>query len=102
MIGDTIIGRTTFSSTPLTQCTVLADASAAPTSPPISACDEDEGRPTYQVMKFQAIAPSRAARTTAMPVAPAGASMIDEAMVTATPVDSSAPTRLATAATVRA
>ena len=36
----------------------------APTRPPISACDELEGMPKYQVIRFQAMAPARAASTT--------------------------------------
>ena len=43
---------------------VPALATAAPTSPPISACDEDDGMPYYQVMRFQAIAPISAPNTT--------------------------------------
>src|SRR6185437_201481 len=39
-------------------------AIAAPAYPPINACDELEGMPKYQVMRFQAIAPSSAARMT--------------------------------------
>ena len=34
---------------------------AAPTTPPISACEELDGSPKYQVMRFQAIAPIRPA-----------------------------------------
>ena len=36
-----------------------AAANAAPTTPPISACDELDGSPKYQVIRFQAIAPTR-------------------------------------------
>ena len=36
----------------------------APTMPPISACDELDGMPQYQVSKFQLIAPSSAAAMT--------------------------------------
>ena len=35
----------------------------APASPPIRAWDEDVGRPENQVIRFQAIAPTRAPRT---------------------------------------
>src|ERR1700749_2789619 len=35
-----------------------------PTSPPIRACELDDGSPKYQVMMFQAIAPTRPANTT--------------------------------------
>src|SRR5919197_1533187 len=40
-------------------------ATPAPTKPPISACDEEVGRPSHQVVRFQAIAPTRPANTTA-------------------------------------
>src|SRR3954467_12334849 len=36
---------------------------AAPTRPPISACDELDGRPKYHVIRFQPIAPIRPANT---------------------------------------
>ena len=38
-------------------------ANAAPTTPPISACEELDGSPKYQVTRFQAIAPIRPAKT---------------------------------------
>src|SRR5512132_3674151 len=41
-----------------------ADANAAPTTPPIRAWEELEGRPKYQVARFQKIAPTRPAKTT--------------------------------------
>ena len=42
--GDRNIGVTILSTTP-DPCTVVPPARAAPTSPPNSACDEDDGRP---------------------------------------------------------
>src|SRR3954465_8152422 len=41
-----------------------AFATAAPAYPPITACDELEGIPKYQVITFQAIAPSNPPRMT--------------------------------------
>src|SRR5262245_3233508 len=38
--------------------------SAAPAKPPISACDEDDGRPHHQVSRFQAMAPTKVAAIT--------------------------------------
>ena len=61
-MGDRIIGMTTLSTTPL-HSTVLEEAIAAPTRPPISACDDDEGSPKYQVSRFHAMAPTSAAKT---------------------------------------
>jgi hypothetical protein len=42
--GESSIGRTTFSTTTF-QCAVAPAASAAPTRPPMRACEEDDGRP---------------------------------------------------------
>src|SRR5438477_7212400 len=42
-----------------------ARATAAPAYPPISACEELVGRPKYQVMTSQTIAPTRPAKITA-------------------------------------
>src|SRR5216117_3580587 len=39
-------------------------ATAAPAYPPISACDELDGMPKYQVIKFHVIAPRSAPRIT--------------------------------------
>src|SRR5690349_25087791 len=38
--------------------------SAAPANAPISACEEDDGRPHHQVSRFQVIAPSSVAKST--------------------------------------
>src|SRR5688572_11183345 len=38
--------------------------SAAPAKPPISACDEDDGRPHHQVSRFQTMAPIKVAAIT--------------------------------------
>src|SRR4051794_36158903 len=40
-----------------------AAATAEPTTPPISAWEEEDGRPNDQVIRFQAIAPIRPAKT---------------------------------------
>ncbi len=70
--GETTIGTTTFDQTP-DQKTVVEAASPAPTSPPMRAWVDDDGSPNRQVMKFQAIAPTTAAKTIASPAEPAGA-----------------------------
>lgn len=100
-IGDTTIGMTTLSRMPV-HLTVLADAMAAPTSPPISACDDDDGRPNHHVMRFQTIAPTSAASTTSSPLSPSGASMMPLPTVCATPVPRNAPMRFIDAAMSRA
>src|SRR6185437_6945970 len=95
--GETTIGTTTLSITP-DHCTVCEAASAAPTRPPISACEDDEGSPKYQVSRFQAIAPSSAENTTTRPSLPVGVLMIPAPTVAATLVETSAPTTFITAA----
>ena len=39
-------------------------ATAAPASPPISACDDDDGIPNHQVITFHAVAPTSAPNST--------------------------------------
>ena len=88
---------TTLSITP-SHCTAPAEASAAPTRPPISACDDEDGMPKYQVTRFQTMAPMSAASTTISPGRPCGASMMPLPTVEATSVPRNAPTRFITAA----
>src|SRR5918999_997848 len=63
-IGATSAGIATFSIRPSPN-TALAPsaANAEPTTPPISACELDDGRPKYQVARFHAIAPTSPANT---------------------------------------
>ena len=79
------------------QCTVDIEAIPAPVSPPISACEDEDGSPFHQVIRFQVIAPSRPESTT-RPLGPSVVSTIPDPMVSATPVPSSAPTRFISAA----
>src|SRR4051794_17505526 len=79
------------------QCTVNPDANAAPTSPPMSACDDDDGRPKYHVMRFHAIAPTMAAKTTTSPWLFSGTEMMLPT-VFATLVETREPSKLNTAA----
>src|SRR5919197_588705 len=62
-------GITTFSTIP-EPITALdpSAANAEPTTPPISACEEDDGSPKYQVSRFQKIAPIRPAKSNASAV----------------------------------
>ncbi len=96
--GDTIIGMTTFPRMP-PHSTVPAAASVAPTSPPISACDEDDGRPSAQVITFHTIAPVTPASTTSRLAVTWGSSTMPDPTVCATPVPRNAPTRFIDAAT---
>ena len=100
--GATSAGMTTFSSEP------VADArrwrprprTATPTTPPISACEDEDGSPKYQVSRFQEIAPIRPAKTIGSVTR--SASTIPLAIVAATASDRNAPTKLRTAASVTA
>src|SRR5438132_1497218 len=92
---------TTLSKTPF-HLTASDPASAAPTRPPISACEDDDGRPKYQVPRFQAIAPSNAANTMISPERPDGALMMPPPTVFATLVEINAPTTFMTAANTSA
>ncbi len=63
--GDTTMKMTVFSK--LAELTTLQPALAmpAPTTPPISAWDDEVGSPSHQVVRFQAMAPTRPPNTTA-------------------------------------
>src|SRR5581483_11809028 len=99
--GEARPGSTTFSHNPC-HCTPLEPdcASAAPTSPPISACVELDGRPKYHVTRFQRIAPKSAASTVFSVASPE--SMIPLPTVFATAVVTNAPARFAPAETTTA
>ncbi len=100
--GEATIGMTTLSRMTC-QCTVTPATTPTPVSAPIRACDDEDGRPFHQVMRFQQIAPITAASTmirplvAAIPVS-ADRSMIPDPIVLATSVPSSAPSRLNAAA----
>ena len=57
-------------------------ASAAPTRPPTSACEDDDGMPNHQVMTFQMMAPDSAPKITALSTM--AGSMMPEPTVIAT------------------
>ncbi len=67
----------------------------APITPPISACEDEDGRPTLQVTMFQMIAPSRPANTIGRVIAVEATMPL--AMVAATLMDRNAPARFSTA-----
>src|SRR5215210_5408605 len=70
--------------------------SIAPTIPPISACDELDGSPKYQVVRFQAIAPTSPANTISSVIASGFTTSF--ATVAATSRDTNAPTKFSSAA----
>ena len=96
--GAASAGMTTLCAIPCQSTPFEPDwTSAAPTRPPISACEELDGRPNHQVSRFQAIAPKRAAISVCCVAR--FASMSPLATFFATAVVTNAPARFATAAT---
>src|SRR3954464_3099267 len=94
--GAMAAGTSTFSMMPSPLMTSAPSATnAAPMSPPISACDELDGRPSPHVAMFHAIAPTRPANTTVVVIAPA--STIPEPTVAATFSEMKAPAKFSTA-----
>src|SRR3712207_9144713 len=75
-------------------------ANAAPATPPISACEDEDGSPKYHVARFHAIAPMRPAKTIGGVMR--SASTMPVAIVAATSSDRNAPTKLSAAARVTA
>src|SRR5215831_3523874 len=71
-------------------------ASTEPTTPPTSACDDDEGMPRYHVVTFHRIAPTSPAKTICTVTSPSWT--IPLAMVAATATEMNAPTKLRIAA----
>src|SRR5215217_444992 len=88
-------GMTTFSTSP-EPITALdpSAANAEPTTPPISACDDDDGNPKYHVSRFQKIAPIRPANTIGSVIT--SALTMPVAIVAATASERNAPTKLST------
>src|SRR4051794_29823382 len=94
-------GMRTSPTRPLASTTSNPEAATAePTTPPINACDELEGRPNHQVTRFQKIAPISPAKTTVGVIAPA--STMPFATTAATESERNAPAKLRMAANVTA
>src|SRR5690606_37939411 len=113
--GEVIIGSTTFHSRPPFSFqlptgsdqisavqSLCAAETAAPHRPPISACDDDDGSPFHQVIRFQMMPPPSAHRITCEVTATTSVSTRPDAIVIATAVPVSAPTRFITAAMITA
>ena len=62
--GDSTIASSVLVRPLQTAAEIPAFAMPAPTSPPISACELDEGIPSAQVIRFQTMAPTSAAKIT--------------------------------------
>src|SRR5262249_20310323 len=92
MIGASTAGTTTFARIPL-QITPLVPtaASTEPTTPPINACDDDDGMPKYHVRTFQRIAPTSPANT--IGTVTMSCSTIPLAIVAATEIERNAPAK---------
>src|SRR5215211_6203996 len=100
-MGATTAGISTFPRSPFPRiASGPAAANAAPTTPPIRACDELDGSPKYQVTRFHEIAPIRPAKTTVGVIAPELTT--SEATVAATASEMNAPAKLSAAAYVTA
>src|SRR5436190_9143017 len=96
-IGAITAGIRTLPSTPSPRTALApAYAQAAPTTPPISACDELDGSPKYQVIRLHEIAPMSPANTTVVVIAEE--ETMSWATVAATASEITAPTKLSTAA----
>src|SRR5881394_857730 len=74
-----------------------AAATDDPTTPPISACEELDGSPNHQVIRFQAIAPIKPAKTIVGVIT--AASTTSFATVAATEIEMKAPTKFNNEAT---
>src|SRR5690554_2136977 len=73
-------------------------ASAAPIRPPMSACEDDDGSPNHQVIRFQVMPPISAHRISCEPTSTTPASIRPDAIVLATAVPARAPIRFMLAA----
>ena len=95
-MGATIAGTITLPMMPSSKNTASGPSATktAPTIPPISACEELEGSPKYQVIRFQAIAPTSPPKTASRPIEFACTDTTSLATVAATSSEMKAPTKL--------
>src|SRR3954463_12843806 len=94
-MGAMTAGIRTLPTTPFPRTALdPAAAKAAPTPPPMSACDELDGNPKYQVIRFQEMAPINPAKTTVGVIAPALTT--SWATVAATAREMNAPAKFST------
>jgi len=100
--GESTIGMRTFSMMVPHWTMPSAANRVAPTRPPKRACEDEDGRPKYQVIRFQMIAPSTPAKTTPRLSTPVGNVTSPSPTVLATPAPKCAPTKLPTAASASA
>lgn len=100
-IGAAIAGRMIFCTTVSKLIAPLPAAiQVAPIRPPNRACDEELGRPKYQVTRFHRIAPTSPPKMIGTVIFESSTRPLE--IVVATAVEMNAPTRLSTADTVTA
>src|SRR3954453_5027676 len=93
--GDSSPGMITFSTMPAPLIAELpAAANVEPTTPPISACEDEDGSPKYHVSRFQKIEPMSPAKTIGSVIMSGLA--VPLATVAATASERNAPTKLST------
>ena len=96
-IGMTMLFTMPFQSTVPSMPKTVAQR-VEPTRPPMRAWDDEEGRPKYQVMRFQQIAPTTPAKTTPSAARPVGSETTPLPTVLATLAPRWAPMKLPIAA----
>jgi len=96
--GDSTIGIKILLTMPDQKMTPSGTSNVAPTSPPNRACEDDDGIPKYQVIRFQMVAPTRPANTRPSPATPLAGLMTSLPTVAATWPPRNDPIRLPTAA----
>jgi hypothetical protein len=94
-VGATSAGIITLPRIPSWKKTASAPSATntAPTIPPISACDELDGRPKYHVIRFQLIAPTSPPKTAKRPTELGWTETTSFATVAATSSEMNAPTK---------
>ncbi|MMZ63153.1 hypothetical protein D1872_253910 [compost metagenome] len=100
MTGDNTRASTIVLNPPQLSLSGPAPIYTAPARAPIRACDEEDGIPNHQVMRFHIIAASNVAISTSSPLSSeAGLAMLPP-IVLATPVNVRAPKKFITAASI--
>src|SRR5699024_790452 len=100
-IGESTIGMTTLDRIP-SHRTSYPPTRVAPTRPPMRACDDEDGNPNHQVIRFHTIAPMTPPNTTASAEEVCGSDTMPLPTVSATFTPRCAPTKLPIAARPRA
>ncbi|MNZ85145.1 hypothetical protein D3C78_1039240 [compost metagenome] len=102
MSGEKINALIMSSRPPELMAPIPAPPITAPARDPINACEDEEGIPNHQVIRFQAIADMSAAITISTPLDSSAGFATPLPIVAATPVNVIAPTKFMTAARMMA